>query len=170
MKKIKVILLFAFVAILCVSCSKDDDGSKSNTPEGVPTGEVVAVSQRSLVLTGFDDANMGKSLNNTQKWWLYDYGEIISDCDEYSQDLDEDIYIGFLPDGELKYLDMDGNHLYSRTWAWGPGQNSVTLDGNTMVQYEFTALNEDEIIYYSSTDLFDCNITTYEKLHEPYYE
>ena len=168
MKKVKLLLTFAICAMISISCSKDDDSSSSsNAPEGVPTGKIVPVSERSIVLTGFDDANEGKGAM-AQVEWEYDNGRFYStgsNCTEnFDENIESDLFISFMPNGDLEYRDVDGELLYTRTWEWADSKKGVHLDGETDVTFLFSELNKDRVVYYSSQNYGDCTLISYEVL------
>lgn len=179
MKKARLILLFAVAGLFAIGCSKDDDkdgadGAQGTAPDGVPTGVIVPVDQRNEVLTGFDIVNgEAKGVQNeSQKWWEYKLGEILSDdCPEYAQTLQNDYYIAWTPDGRIVYKYEIGGEIIDqgKTWEWHDGKDAILLNGQTV--FKLSSLNDDTgVVYHSTQGQGGCNVTTYEHVDNFHYE
>ncbi len=170
------------IAIFAVGCSKDDDkggggGETGIAPDGVPTGIIVPVDQRNEVLTGFDMVDgESKGTNNTnesQRWWKYKKGEIMSDeCPENAQILQNDYYIAWTNDGRIIYkYELDSEIIdQGKTWEW---KNSATKDVlilNGADDFKLSKLNDGGVVYFSEQDYYGCIVLVYEEVNDPHYE
>jgi len=178
MKNFRFFLMLSFSALLLVGCSKDDDGGSAtpNAPDGVPTGEIVPVSERNEVLTGFSVVNGQErpgNIEESQKWWRYLGGEVTStDCPEYNQSIQSD-YLAFTPDGEILYkYSLDDAQPYARRdyeWINPDTKTGIILDG--FAEVSFSKLNNATgITWYSEQSDGECSITTHESLGEFVFE
>lgn len=169
----KKILMIFFIAAAFSSCSSDDSSSDDgNNLEGVPTGEIVALSLRNATLTGFSQLSRNEG---TQKWWTH----IISDfnysgCGEedgFSQEGNG--YYAFYPDGTMhEKSGIDGNPTFLQIWQWtDASQSAIYVRGDTNVPFTVTYLNDDNVVYGSNQSISgSCSIISYEQLGDPHFE
>ncbi len=172
-QNLKIALSISFVALLMlftVSCESDDGGDTNQTtvevPEGVPSGVIVPVEERDLVLTGFEANTSGRAAVD-QRRWKYEFGEVISfSCPEFGQNITGDYYIAFTPSGSIEYTNESGNSIAtSRSWEWADGKNAILIDNS--VKFTFSELNNNRTVYFSDQSNSECDVTTYESMHEP---
>lgn len=159
-------LIFIFIMTI-VSCSKNDDSTGGNVFENVPSGEIVATSLRSSVLTGFDNANPAGRLMNTQKWWKHnksvvDYGSNCGEEDE--QIVHNDIYIAFYPTGEVYTKSgVNGQAVNTNyTWSWVDvtTKNKIYFNG---LEYTFTELWNSRLVIASNQSQQGCSVIIWEE-------
>lgn len=165
MNSIKYIFLLAFVSLtVLVSCSKDDDSEGSNFGNA-PTGEIVPVEERDLVLTGFDLAN--RDGINTQKWWRHivsvvDFGSGCGDNEdeEYTY---TDVYLGFTPEGKIfRKIGISGTPVDTgETWQWtSASKDKMIFQG---VEFTLTELWNIRLTIASDQSQSGCSVVTWEE-------
>jgi hypothetical protein len=177
MRNFKSLMLFAIAIVTTISCSSDDDSSSN--PEfdsSVPQGEIVPLELRDVTLTGFSYVTTsGKNqTEESQKWWNYNIGELISaNCEEYNEVISlSDYYFAFSPDGKLLYkIGLNGVVYNDRTWQWtSSAKESIYLDNETDVKFTITYLNDNNVCYASIQHGEGCTVTTYEHMNNPHFE
>jgi len=170
------LFLILLIAVAFTACDKDDD--ESSKYPGVPKGTIVPIDERAFVLTGADDPDLKTTddVLNDYKFWTFESSKaFISGCGENEEiDLLEELGgdvpdIAFSPDGNV--MARDGDYVYDtyRDWEWADANKSgIILDKFPDVTFEFTALNEHQVVYASkqSVTYEDCDyqVITYEEL------
>jgi hypothetical protein len=171
------LFLTLFIAAAFTACNKDDD--ESDKYPGVPTGSIVPIEERAFVLTGADDPDLKATddLADDYKFWTFESSKaFISGCGE-SDEIDllaelggsEVPEIAFAPDGNIMArVGDDISDSYS-DWEWADADKSgIILDKFPNVTFEFTALNERQVVYASIQNITyeDCDykVITYEEL------
>ena len=170
------LFLTLFIAAAFTACNKDDDESEKYP--GVPTGSIVPIEERAFVLTGADDPDLKATddLADDHKFWTFESSKaFISGCGE-SDELDlleqagGDIpEIAFAPDGNIMARDGDDVYDSYSDWEWADAdKNGIILDKFPNVTFEFTALNEHQVVYASIQTVpyegCDYKVITYEEL------
>ena len=164
------------IAVAFAACNKDDD--ESDKYPGVPTGHIVPVDERAFVLTGSDDPDLktASHMADDYKFWTFRSSKaMLSGCGESDEiDLLEQVGgdvpdIAFAPDGNI--MAREDNDVYDtyRNWEWADADKSgIILDKFPNVIFEFTALNENQVVYASiqTVTYEDCDyeVITYEEL------
>ena len=174
-KYYKNLFLILFIAAAFTACNKDDESDKY---PGVPTGTIVPIEERAFVLTGADDPDL-KSTDDVHadyKFWTFKSSKVfISGCgeseevdllDELGGDVPE---IAFAPDGNIMARDGDDVYDSYSDWEWADADKSgIILSKFPDVTFEFTALNEHQVVYASIQNITyeDCDykVITYEEL------
>ncbi len=170
------LFLILFIAVAFAACDKDDD--ESDKYPGVPKGSIVPIEERAFVLTGADDPDLKATddLADDYKFWTFESSKaFLSGCGENEEvdllaEISGDIpEIAFAPDGNV--MARDGDDIYDSysDWEWADADKSgIILDKFPNVTFEFTALNEHQVVYASIQNITyeDCDykVTTYEEL------
>ena len=172
----KNLFLLLFIAAAFVACDKDDN--ESDKYPGVPSGKIVPTEERAFVLTGADDPAL-KTVEDVQddyKFWTFRSSKaFISGCGENETvDLLEQAGgdvpdIAFAPNGNI--MAMEDGMVYDtyNDWEWSDAnKDGIILDKFPSVVFEFTALNENQVVYASlqTVTYEDCeyDVITYEEL------
>lgn len=160
-KYVFILLLICETALL--SCSKDDSGGPNFG--NAPTGEIVPVAQRDLVLTGYDITNRNDP--TTQKWWRHiasvvDFGSGCGDNEdeEYTY---TNVYLGFTPEGKVyRKTGIDGSPVDTgNTWEWtSASKDKMIFQG---VEFTLTELWNIRLTIASDQSQSGCNIITWEE-------
>ena len=177
MKKYYInLLLILFIAAAFTACDKDDD--ESTKYPGVPKGSIVPIDERAFVLTGADDPDLKATddVFTDYKFWTFESSKaFISGCGE-NETLDildelggEAPDIAFAPDGNIMARVGDNVSDSYSDWEWADADKSgIILSKFPDVIFEFTALNEHQVVYASIQNITyeDCDykVITYEEL------
>jgi len=174
-KYYKNLLLMIFIAAAVAACNKDDD--ESDKYPGVPSGQIVPTEERAFVLTGADDPDL-KTTDDVladYKFWTFKSSKaFLSGCGENEEidllaELGDVADIAFAPDGNI--MAKDGDRVYDtyNDWEWADADKSgIILDRFPDVTFEFTALNENQVVYASLQTIpyegCEYQVITYEEL------
>lgn len=166
---------FFIILFLSAACSSNPTSSSSEKFEDVPKGEIVSVDMRDETLTGIKPGSSNKEISavDSQKWWLQIISKVdYSDCEGYEdQDITQDnVYYGFKPGGSL-YIKQgeSGSEQYVTSWEWADDSKSaIIIETFPDVEFELTALNDDEVIYASQQEFEGgCKAVTWEQFGDP---
>lgn len=165
----KLILFYLFACFLIISCGSPTGPSiDNNLLDGVPSGEIVPVEEREATLTGLTmSKSTESSASESQKWWNHVVTKIdVQNCEGY-EDMEEsydDYYFAFKPEGKLYFkVGADGTEYEATTWEWSDGSKSgIVLGDYPDVEFEFTMLNENEVVYASVQQEGSCRAVTWE--------
>ncbi len=170
MKKYAFILFgLLTLTIFVSSCKKDNDTSPSSNFPGVPSGEIVSVEEREGVLTR---TSTSLKYTNSDGYWTYSEAKItISGCgNEEETDLfaeqgisPSSIEIKFGLD-HILYTRQNGIESQAGTWSWSneSTKDGIIIDKYPSVEFTFTALNKNEVVYASKQEgaYQDCTSVT----------
>lgn len=176
MIKLKILILIS-VMMLFISCGDNPAGSSGGDKfEGVPKGEIVPVELRDETLTGISNSSSKRKAANSQKWWRQVVSKIdYTGCEGYEDEeiTAENMYFGFKPEGSLYVKDGEnGSESYATSWQWSDESKSAIVLGMAPdVEFELTALNDEEVVYASSQEFEGgCRAVTWEQFGDPVQE
>jgi hypothetical protein len=175
-KYYKNLFLVLFIAAAFTACNKDDD--ESDKYPGVPKGSIVPIAERAFVLTGADDPDLKATddVFSDYKFWTFKSSKaFVSGCGENEEidlldELGGDVPdIAFAPNGNIMVKDGDDVYDSYSDWEWADADKTgIILDKFPNVTFEFTALNEHQVVYASiqTVTYEDCDykVITYEEL------
>jgi len=165
------------MSVFFASCSKDDEEETITDPfPGVPSGEIVPVSERASVLTRSFESS--KSTESDSRYWEFAVSEaIISGCGlEETLDLleeygyDSSAKIAFGTDYKI-YVMVNSVETEVGGWQWDNSETKtgIVLDTYPGTVFTFTVLNKTSVVYASKqTGAYEAcpntTIITYEQL------
>lgn len=155
-----------FFISAAVSCSDKEDIPTSGPRipiEQVPSGEVIRVENREEALVGYSEDGTNEL---EQIWWQHEVKTISYDCPAQYEEGDNsetsmETLVAFKNDGNLYKINEEGEEEVFASWSWINDYSGIYING---VPYQFTALNENEVVYYNFTGSDECNTLIWEQM------